>query len=173
MGMPRLDLVGQRYGRLRILEMFSDPGKSRCAALCDCGVLKELSIQDFRQGKTRSCGCLNIDNQRAARLTHGLSQHPAYKRWKRMHARCYEPADKDYRYYGARGIGICRQWHVSNPKGLSNFVAWLSSQGLKPGLTVDRLNVNKGYSPKNCRLATASEQAVNRRPPRKRKYLPS
>ena len=92
--------------------------------------------------------------------THGLSKTPEYSCWKGMKKRCYNPADKRYVDYGARGITVCDQW-------LNNFPAFLEHIGNMPtdGQTwsVGRIDNNKGYCPGNVRWETLPEQARNRR----------
>lgn len=75
--------------------------------------------------------------------------------------RCNVQRDKDYPRYGGRGIKVCAEW--SDPvTGLRDFAVWSIRNGWKPGLTVDRKDNDKGYSPDNCRCATRMEQSYNR-----------
>lgn len=161
---PRLNLVGQTVGRLTITQMVVVPGKpTRCVAQCVCGTVKELSVSCMLHGKTRSCGCLRNERVIATHTVHGLSNHPAYDVWRDIQRRCLDKHHPNYRLYGERGIQVCRAWHRDNPNGLKNFCAWYDRQRPKAGLTVDRRNNDRGYSPQNCRLATAKQQAQNRR----------
>lgn len=92
---------------------------------------------------------------------HGLSRHPAYSVWVDMMCRCYNESYKRYHDYGGRGIKVCDRWHQ-----VKNFIR---DVGIPPdGLSLDRKNNDLGYSKGNCRWATASEQANNRRPKRTR-----
>jgi len=61
-----------------------------------------------------------------------------------------------YQYYGARGIHVCRRW-----KTFANFLADMGER--PPGYSLERKNVNKGYSPANCEWIPQSQQAKNRR----------
>lgn len=74
-----------------------------------------------------------------------------------MMRRCYDPNYTGYALYGGRGIEVCKSWHAIN-----NFIADMDST-YSPGLTLDRIDNNKGYCKKNCRWVTLTEQARNKR----------
>jgi hypothetical protein len=99
---------------------------------------------------------------------HGFAvkgKRPAiYWQWRHIIARCYEPKDKDYGRYGARGITVCDRWHYGEG-GVSGFVLWMQDMGPRPfpGATIDRKDGTKGYTPDNCRWASIHEQANNKR----------
>lgn len=81
------------------------------------------------------------------------------KKYNGMKQRCYNTKNSQYKNYGARGIGICKEW-LLNP---NSFFEWGILSGYKKGLTIDRIDVNKGYEPKNCRWITMAEQQSNKR----------
>lgn len=78
--------------------------------------------------------------------------------WRGMIHRCNQPNDTSFKYYGGRGIKVCARW-------LESFDAFLADMGQKPGpeYSIDRINNDGDYEPGNCRWATASMQAFNRR----------
>lgn len=90
--------------------------------------------------------------------THGLRQTKIYDVWQKMRSRCIDPRSKDYPLYGGRGITICDQW-----MRFEGFASWDGFGGYKPGLQIDRIDNNRGYSPENCRWVTCSQNNRNRR----------
>ncbi len=75
-----------------------------------------------------------------------------------MKSRCYKPNNKDYDRYGQRGITICDEW-LNEP---SSFYRWALTHGYKLGLSIDRVDNDKGYSPENCRFVTLKENNRNK-----------
>lgn len=81
---------------------------------------------------------------------------PTYNSWAAMLTRVRNTKREDWRLYGGRGIGVCRRWLKFN-----NF---LVDMGDRPnGTSLDRINSNGNYTPKNCRWATPLEQVQGRR----------
>lgn len=91
-----------------------------------------------------------------ARATHAMSRTSTYAVWRSMLARCTNPNAKDYPRYGASGVTVCERWR--------SFENFLADMGARPdGMTLDRENGAHGYAPGNCRWATPTQQARNRR----------
>jgi hypothetical protein len=88
----------------------------------------------------------------------GRSRHPLYPVWHSMIARCYNANCKEYKYYGARNIGVCDEWKTS----LWNFVDDMYST-YSVGLELDRIDNNGNYEKRNCRWVTHDVNVNNTR----------
>lgn len=161
--MKKIDLTGEKFGRLNVLSLW---GKNNFGNLafyceCECGGTKIADSNNLRRGLTNSCGCLQKEKTSQAKTKHGLKRSPEYMAWKCMTYRCSGKCKGELRanYYD-RGIRVCDEWLGEG--GAMNFVEYI---GKRPSdqHSLDRINVNKGYQPGNVRWATKSEQVKNRR----------
>ncbi len=148
-----INLTGKRFGRLTIIERVQNNKYNKPQWLCRCMCNNKtiVSGHDLKNNNTKSCGCL--------RKTHGYSgcqQNITYVTWYNMIQRCTNSNRKDYEYYGRRGIKVCDKW--------LSFESFLEDMGEKPkGLSLDKVDNNKGYCKANCRWVTRKEQQRNRR----------
>lgn len=101
----------------------------------------------------------SIKGKQGFQTKHGLKNHPLYKTWICMKTRCYNPKCKDYKDYGSRGITVCNEWKDD----FVEFLYWALKHGWEKGLSIERIDFNKGYSPDNCKWIPMSEQSKNRR----------
>ena len=157
-----INLLGEKFGRLTVVEKTSRRGSSGAVfwkCFCECGSTKDVSSSCLRTGQTKSCGCLFLDvaaEKGKAKRIHGMTQTSTYRSWGGMKQRCYNQNNKKYHRYGALGIVVCDEW-------LNSFEKFLSDMGECPdGMSIDRIDVTKGYYKENCRWATQKEQQNNR-----------
>lgn len=155
-----IDLSGKKFSRLTaICPSGKDKHRNvlwRC--LCECGRETVVSATALKRGKTKSCGCLKAEILMKRNRTHSLSGTHIYKVWAGIKQRCENEKNKRYKDYGGRGIRLCNEWKRFEP-----FYSWAIKEGYKPGLDIDRIDNNSGYSPQNCRFVTRRENCLNKR----------
>jgi hypothetical protein len=167
--MKLVDLSGQHFGRLTVLERapHKSGGHVCWRVRCECGEERIVQGDSLRSGHTRSCGCLSAElaaarlraNPRWHPTTHGHSHTPEYSALASARYRCMNPSDSRFADYGGRGI------EYRFPDDLGEATALLiDAIGPRPeGMTLDRRDNDGHYEPGNLRWATRSEQQRNQR----------
>lgn len=172
--MKRLDLSGQRFDMLTVLYRVENTARGvSWECICDCGNHVIRSTHTLRETRVHSCGCYEkrLASSRVQEINkssqgkgnpnyrHGGADTRLYWVWSTMIQRCNNPKNKNYSNYGGRGIGVCEGWE----KSFAEFQAWAANNGYSDGLSIDRIDNDKGYFPENCRWVTAKVQSNNRR----------
>ena len=165
--MRALDLLGQRFGRLAVIERAPSERDAsgrlrtywRCQ--CDCGTLTVVMTDSLRAGLTISCGCAQREAVSLASTTHGHTRGARgattstreYRAWSHAKGRCFNPKDPKFYCYGARGITMCERWR-------HDFAAFFADMGTaRPGQTLHRIDNDGNYEPGNCCWTTNRVQA--------------
>lgn len=161
---PAVPMIGKTFGRLTVTaeHVGSRSDKSRekrYLARCQCGNETSVLGSNLRKGSTVSCGCYVKELTSNRSKKHGMRGTPEYFAWSAMIRRCHSPGAAAFKNYGGRGIFVCTEWRNS-------FSQFYSDVGPRPSPehSLDRINVNKGYYPANCRWTTPNVQARNVRP---------
>jgi hypothetical protein len=155
MMVKEIDELGNTYHRLTVIKRVGPTSYGEIQWLCECICGKTATILGtrLRGGRTTSCGCV----RKGINKKHGYFGTPTYEAWSAMVQRCSPKKNrKAFKNYAGRGISICKSWSI--------FESFLSDMGEKPqGLTLERVDNDKGYSKENCVWATNEQQARNRR----------
>lgn len=98
---------------------------------------------------------------------HGHSRTPEYRAWRDAIQRCTNPNNRHFKDYGARGITVCQEW-------VDSFETFLAELGPRhEGMSLDRIDNDKGYVSGNCRWATPLQQSINTRTKRNSPFAAS
>ena len=142
---------GKKYFKLTAVEPC---GGKLWLFRCDCGNLKKIDSYSVRTGETRSCRCYG----NSFHIKHGAcvgGKTREYRIWDSMIQRCLNKKTWAYLRYGGRGIKVCRRW--------LRFENFLKDMGKCPsGRSIERLNNDGDYGPRNCVWATKDEQSNNK-----------
>lgn len=142
-----ITIVGEKFN---IKNGYDDCSRSHVVVKCNECESKNFIIRYSDKHLIQSCGCTHKTR------THNLSSSSTYRIWRGMKSRCTNNKCKEYDRYGGRGITICERW--------GKFEMFLEDMGIRPeGLSLDRVDNDKGYCKENCRWATVEEQNRNKR----------
>lgn len=183
--MYRKDLTGKRFGKLKVISFaYMKDNHSYWNCECDCGTKKILLGKKLP--KIKSCGCLSKESssvnlkklwrtgvfsrEKLSSFKDGRTKwfqtHPNEKRlyqvWIGMRRRAggnrFKKDINDRHAKTYLHLNVAKEW-----EDWLVFYDWALKNGWKPGLTIDRINNEKGYSPDNCRWVSRAENNRNRR----------
>jgi len=173
MSLPAINLIGQKFGRLTVLQRVGSDQRNKALWLCQCSCAENNQVivrsDILRSGASKSCGCWHKD----AVTKHGGVGTIEYKTYREMLQRCHNTNSKDFANYGGRGIEVCKRWRFGEADR-SGFECFRDDVGEKPSpdYVIDRIDNDKGYRPSNCRWATRSLSMYNRRPAKNKLGMP-
>lgn len=156
-----VDLTGQKFGKLTVIQRSKDNnhGEAHWVCLCECGNEHVASSYNLTHGKSHQCTKCSFKQIANGQRKHNCEPKRLYEAYVNMKTRCYNKNYSLYHRYGGRGICVCDEWRDS-------FVAfrdWALSHGYSDDLTLDRINNDGNYEPSNCKWSTVTEQSNNRR----------
>lgn len=152
------DLSGLKTGFIEVIRFSAIKNReAHFECVCSCGQRFVRRASHIKNGgENQSCGCKVADISRKQMTKHGLSRTREYQAWRNAKNRCYRASDVRFYCYGAKGIGMCEQWRES-------FEVFFADMGTCPdGLTLERLDRTKDYTPENCVWADQRAQQNNR-----------
>lgn len=151
-------MVGERFHSLTVVLDEENGGvKRKVLVRCDCGKEALVSVNNLRTGNTKSCGCYKSQRIRETFITHGSSNSRLYETWLNMKARCYNKNCASYRFYGAKGVKVSKEW-----ESFVDFKNWAISSGYSDLMTIDRVIKEGDYNSTNCTWVSQSANSKKR-----------
>ncbi len=150
--------IGKRLGIYNIIGTCGkrhDGGHKLYRVQCVfCGWESDMRLSDIK--RALKCTHLNANGSYRSFASHKWTSNRLRGIFSKMLHRCYNPNDKDYKWYGGKGVRVYDEW-VENPQ---LFERWALSNGYDDSLSIDRIDSSKGYYPENCRWITMRENST-------------
>lgn len=144
--------TGDIIGCKKIIDIYRNKYNRECAKTqcIYCGKICNPNLSDLKYEKHQSCICKLIK--------HGMRDSRIYHTYSNMKYRCYNSNFAEFHNYGGKGIKVCDEWLGED--GFINFYNWAINNGYNDNLTIDRIDSDKDYCPKNCQWITRSENTI-------------
>lgn len=152
-------LIGEKINNWTVINITGEKNNNgqytaTCKCNCESETVKEVLVYALINKTAISCGCVG----NCAKLKHGDTKERLYKIWCDMRKRCRADKGRNFEHYKGKGIKVCEEWD----KSYEAFKEWSLKNGYNNKLTIDRIDVTKGYEPDNCRWATWTTQQNNK-----------
>lgn len=150
------DWVGKKINQLQILQPDNND-KAKVICECDCGIIKSQKLYYIILGRTKSCGCYARKLFLKSSTKHNMTNTRLHNIWSGIKHRC-SPTSKHHKYYYDRGIHLHKPW-------AENFLTFYNEAcgSYSEGLSIDRIDNDKGYIPGNVRWVNGYVQSNNTR----------
>jgi len=150
-----------KFERLKPIKRIEGNGRTKWLCECDCGNTTIVTQKNLCNRNTKSCGCIVKEGN--SNRKHGESNTRLYELWTGIKRRCYGKNNTSYKWYGAKGIKMCKEWLNDYKK----FRDWAYSTGYDESLprgkqTIERKDTNGNYCPENCEWKTIQQQQRNK-----------
>ena len=149
-------MIGDKFGKWTVIsDVVKADNRYRKYYFCRCECGREKFVYAYYLKNSKSTACVSCGIS-LGKTRHGKCNSRVYASWAHMKARCENKNNKDYPYYGGRGIKFCDRW-----RNFDNFIEDMGEP--LPAMTLDRIDSNKDYTKDNCRWASRGTQSRNTR----------
>ena len=148
MGRKVLNIAGQRFGKVTVIERRgkNKQGNALWLCQCDCGETFLTRSDTLRRGFCKSCGCHRAESVAQRFTKHSGWGTRLYGVYGTIKRRCYRESNPSFKYYGGQGIKICDEWNNS----FEVFRDWALANGYTELTNLHRFDTKGDYSPENC-----------------------
>lgn len=151
------NLIGEKHGPfvvIGLLQRLPTDKNKIWLSRCHCGNSEFKSTSQLRKNNLTGCWDCYLRSLPPRNRTHGWHKTRLYRIWVAMRFRCESPGKQNWKWYGGRGIRVCKEWAI-----FKNFRDWALSHGYQDHLTIERKNNDGNYEPSNCEWITRSENS--------------